>query len=181
MLLTPVAARLSVRFGKREIFLVALGWGVIRSALLWFLLDPAHPWLLLVNSALAGFDGAAIFMLCHAMISDICDLDELQSGQRREGLFGALYGWVYKTGNALSLLGVGSMLLAIGFKTSSGGEALAQAPQTLFLLKLSYCLIPMIAFSLGLLLMRKYELTRASAERIRAALDARAPRHPENC
>lgn len=174
MLLTPVAAKLSVRFGKKEIFLLALGWGIVRSALLWFLLDPAHPWLLLVNSALAGFDGAAIFMLCHAMISDICDLDELQSGQRREGLFGALYGWVYKTGNALSLLGVGSMLIAIGFKTSSEGEALAQSSQTLFFLKLSYCLIPMTGFICGLLLMHRYELTRAAVEEIRIKLARKA-------
>lgn len=176
MLLTPASAKLSLRFGKKEIFLCALGYGFVRSMLLWFLLDPAHPWLFLINSALAGFDSATIFMLCHAMISDICDLDELQSGQRREGLFGALYGWVYKTGNALSLLGVGSMLLAIGFKTSNGGQPLAQSSQTLFLLKLSYCLIPMSAYAIGFLLMRKYELTRARAEHIQAKLTARVDR-----
>lgn len=173
MLLTPLAAKLSVRFGKKEIFLVALGYGILRSLILWFLLDPAHPWLLLVNSLLAGFDGAAIFMLCHAMISDICDLDELQSGQRREGLFGALYGWVYKTGNALSLFGVGSMLVAIGFKSASAGAAMVQSAQTLLLLKICYCLIPVTAFAAGLLIMRKYEISRAMAEGVRAQLDAR--------
>ena len=35
-------AKLSVRCGKKEVFLAAIGWGRVRSALLWFLLKMAE-------------------------------------------------------------------------------------------------------------------------------------------
>ena len=173
ILLTPLAAKLSIRFGKKEIFVFALCYGAVRSILLWWLLDPAHPWLVLCNSVFAAFDGASVFMLCHAMLSDICDVDELESGQRREGLFGALYGWIYKTGNALSLMLAGYLLVIIGFKAGTTGKAFAQSPETLQLLKMVYCFFPIITFGIGAWIMSRYTLSRAMANGIREQLEQR--------
>lgn len=173
ILLTPFAAKLSIRFGKKEIFVFALGYGAVRSIILWWLLDPAHPWLVLCNSVLAAFDGAAVFMLCHAMLSDICDVDELESGQRREGLFGALYGWVYKTGNALSLMLAGYLLVMIGFKAGTTGKTVEQTPETLQLLKAVYCFFPILTFGIGAWIMSRYTVSRSVAHEIRKQLDER--------
>lgn len=170
MLATPLVARLSVRFGKKEIFLAALLWAALRTVLLWFLLQPDLPWLVLLNSALNGVDNAAIFMLCHAMIADVCDLDELQNGTRREGLFGALYGWCFKTGIALSFGVSGYVLVWIGFNRDLAG---AQTPQTLEWMKLAYCGVPGLAFLLGLAVLARYPLNRRMAEEVRVAIAAR--------
>ena len=170
ILLTPLASKLSILHGKKEIFLVALCWGAARFALLWFLLSPTHPWLALVNSVLAGFDMAAIFMLCHAMISDICDEDELGSGQRREGLFGALYGWIYKNGNAVSLMIAGYLLVFIGFKSGTGKATSKQTPEALMMLKVAYCFLPFLLYGISALIMRGYGIDRARAEKTREEL-----------
>lgn len=166
----PLAAKLSVRFGKKEIFLFGLAWGIVRMGLLWFLLDPALPYLALVNSVLFGLDNAIIFMLCHAMIADICDLDEWNHGLRREGLFGAIYAWVFKTGIALSFAISGYMLVVIGYDRDLGGN---QSNQTLFLMKACYVGIPAGAFLLASLILRRYPLSRKVAEDLQRKLAAR--------
>jgi GPH family glycoside/pentoside/hexuronide:cation symporter len=170
IVLTPLVSRLSVRFGKKEIFLAAMVWGIGRMALLWFLLDPAHPWLVIVNGILMGVDNSAIFMLCHAMIADVCDVDERDHGSRREGLFGALYAWVFKTGLALAYAVSGYILVLIGFDRALGG---AQAAHTMLWLKLSYCVVPAVFFLAGLVVFFRYPISRDFAARVRAELDVR--------
>jgi len=171
VLFTPVVVKLSTRFGKKKVFAAALAWGLARSVLLWWLLDPKHPQLALVNGFLWGFDNAAVFMLCHAMIADVCDVDELGSGERREGLFGALYAWVFKTGLALAFALSGYILVWVGFDQALGG---AQAANTLFLMKVCYCGIPLLFFLLALIIFLRYPITRTMAARVREQLDARA-------
>ena len=166
----PLAAKLSVRFGKKEMFLVGLAWGVLRLCLLWFLLNPTYPYLAMVNAVLFGFDNAIIFMICHAMIADICDLDEWRSGMRREGLFGAIYAWIFKTGIALSFAISGVLLVKIGFDRDLGG---AQTAETLFWMKACYVGIPAAAFLLAFLIMRSFPITRTVAEDLRIKLAAR--------
>ena len=170
ILCTPLAAKLACRFGKKEIFQAGILWSVFRMGMLWFLLDPAHPWLLLVNAFLFGVESAAIFMLCHAMIADVCDLDELEHGTRREGLFGAVYAWIFKTGIALSYGVSGYLLIGIGFDRSLGG---AQSPETLHWMKIVYCVVPALAALAALWAMKNYSLNRARAEAVRAELSQR--------
>lgn len=170
ILVTPLITKLSVRFGKKEIFMAGLVWGSARMVMLWFLLDPAHPWLVLLNGALWGIDNAAIFMLCHAMIADVCDIDELHHGSRREGLYGAIYGWVFKTGIALSFGVSGYILVGIGFDRGLGGD---QAASTLSLMKTFYCVIPVLAFVAALTVFRRYPIDRKLAHEVRTELDAR--------
>jgi GPH family glycoside/pentoside/hexuronide:cation symporter len=170
MCMTPLMAWLSVRFGKKEIFIAALVWGVFRMIVLWFVLNPSHPWLVLINAALAGVDNAAIFMLCHAMIADICDLDELRNGTRREGLFGALYAWFFKTGIALSFALSGYILTWIGFDRDLGG---AQSGSTLLLMKACYCGIPALMFAAAIAVFAGYPISRRVADNVRAQLAGR--------
>ena len=37
-----------------------------------------------------------------SMTADVCDLDELATGKRREGIFGAIYWWMVKLGFAVA-------------------------------------------------------------------------------
>jgi glycoside/pentoside/hexuronide:cation symporter, GPH family len=109
-------------------------------------------------------------MLCHAMIADVCDMDELGSGERREGLFGALYAWVFKTGLALAFAMSGYILVLAGFDQALGG---AQSENTLLLMKLCYCGIPVLFFLLALIVFLRYPITRQVADDVRRQLDAR--------
>ncbi len=170
MVCTPMLSKFSVRFGKKEVFLAAIAWGFVRLCGLWFLLDPAHPYLVLVNAVLIGVDNAAIFMLCHAMIADVCDVDERDCGSRREGLYGSLFSWLYKNGIALAYALSGFILVWIGFDRKLGGH---QAHSTLLLMKAFYCVVPAMFFLIAFLVFWRYPISRRFATQVRAELDDR--------
>ena len=54
------------------------------------------------------------------MVADVCDYDELKTGQRREGMFGAIYWWMVKIGMSVAGLLTGLMLNASGFDVALG-------------------------------------------------------------
>ena len=62
-----------------------------------------------------AFGTGSLFTLMGSMVADVCDYDELESKQRREGVFGAIYWWMVKVGMALAGLLSGVMLKASGF------------------------------------------------------------------
>ncbi len=49
------------------------------------------------------------------MTSDVIDLDELNTGKRREGVFGAIYWWMVKFGFAIAGLLTGAIMTLVGF------------------------------------------------------------------
>ena len=51
-----------------------------------------------------------------SMTADICDLDELNTGKRREGVLGAVYWWMVKFGFGIAALLSGSILWFVGFR-----------------------------------------------------------------
>lgn len=175
MICTPAASWLARRFGKKEIFCAGIAWATARMALLWFLIDPDHPYLMLVNAVLLGVEQASIFMLCHAMIADVCDVDELRHGVRREGLFGAIYAWVFKTGIALSFALSGYVLSAVGFDRALGG---AQPEGTLLAMKVAYCVAPAIMYLSALAVMRGYDLDRRRISEVSRLLAERKGARP---
>ena len=103
------------------------------------------------------------------MTADICDLDELETGERREGTFGAIYWWMVKLGAAFAGGAAGLILSAIGFDQS----VTMQSETTLVLLRLSYIIIPCIGTLIAIFIMRDYDLDEIRANEIRAQLDVR--------
>ena len=54
------------------------------------------------------------------MTADVCDLEELNSGQRREGMLGAIYWWMVKFGLAFAGLASGAIMSLVGFEAGVG-------------------------------------------------------------
>jgi GPH family glycoside/pentoside/hexuronide:cation symporter len=104
------------------------------------------------------------------MISDVCDYDELETHERREGVFGAIYWWMVKVGMALAGLLTGVLLTASGFDVAL---AAGQSNQTLFLLRVFDVGIPLITSLVALYIMSTYSITEERAHEIREALEAR--------
>ncbi len=105
-----------------------------------------------------------------SMTADICDLDELQTRERREGLFGAIYWWMVKFGAAFAGLLSGLILSAVGFDQSQT----IQTDSALAGLRAAFILVPVIGTLIGIWVMRKYDLGEERVREIRRELDARA-------
>ena len=117
-----------------------------------------------------AFGLGALFTLMGSMIADVCDLDELESYQRREGMFGSIYWWVVKLGMALALAGGGFLLNATGFDVELEGN---QTEQAIFLMRLFDVLVPFVCSGLAIWAVAAFPITEEMAHDIRLQLEER--------
>jgi GPH family glycoside/pentoside/hexuronide:cation symporter len=161
---------LSTKLGKRRAFFVSTGLSIVGYALKWFCYNPRYPLLLLVPVPLLAFGLGGLFTLMGSMIADVCDVDELETRQRREGMFGSIYWWVVKLGMAGALAAGGFLLNATGFDVALAG---AQSARTILLMRVFDVVIPMVTSSLAIWAVATYPITEARAHEVRQALEAR--------
>ena len=161
---------MSTKFGKRRAFFIAIGISMVGYALKWFCYNPDYPLLLLLPAPLMAFGLGGLFTLMGSMIADVCDLDELNTGSRREGMFGSIYWWVVKLGMALALAAGGFLLNATGFDVALEGN---QSGQTIFMMRLFDVFIPILTSALALWAVYSFPITEEKAHEIRLQLEQR--------
>lgn len=165
-----IVTYLATRIGKRRAFFVATGLSMVGYALKWVCYDPANPILVLLPAPLLAFGLGGLFTLMPSMIADVVDVDEVDTGERREGMYGSIFWWVVKVGMAAALAGGGFLLNATGFDVDLGGN---QTEQTIFLMRLGDVLVPIVSSAIAIWAIWAYPLTEAKAHEIRAQLEAR--------
>ena len=161
---------LSTRIGKRRAFFVSTGISMVGYALKWVCYTPDNPILVLVPAPLIAFGLGGLFTLMGSMIADVCDLDELQTHKRREGMFGSIYWWIVKLGMAAALAIGGVLLNLTGFDVALGGD---QSAQTLFLMRIFDIAVPLIGSAIAIYLVALYPITEDKAHEVRRALELR--------
>lgn len=165
----PATAWISRKIGKRKAFLVCQGISLIGYILLWFLFVPGKPWLFLFALPFFSFGIGSLFTLMMSMTADVCDLDELKTGKRREGIFGAIYWWMVKFGFAIAGLATGAIMTLVGFDVESGSTF--GAPMTG--LRLFFSGLPITGTLIAMAVMYTYDLTEEKANEISDILEAR--------
>jgi len=161
---------LATKIGKRRAFYVATGVSIVGYGLKWFCYDPEHPLLLLLPAPLMAFGLGGLFTLMGSMIADVVDLDEIETKERREGMFGSIYWWVVKLGMAAALAGGGILLEATGFDVALEG---AQTDATLLWMRLFDIFVPMISSAVAIWIVASYEITEEKAHEVRVELERR--------
>ncbi len=155
-----VWARLSETLGKKQVYgLGMLAWIAAQTGL--FFLQPGQTALMFVLAVMAGVGVATAYLIPWSMIPDVIELDELQTGQRREGIFYALMVFLQKIGLAIGLFLVGQALQVSGFiKTVAGQPEPVQPPTALWTIRLMIGPVPTLVLLLGLVFAYFYPITR---------------------
>ncbi len=161
---------LSTKIGKRKTFFFAMGMSIFGYLLKWICYNPDYPMLLLIPGPFISFGLAGLFTLMGSMMADVCDLDELNTHERREGMFGSIYWWVVKLGMAVALALSGYLLNATGFDVALKGD---QTEQTLFLLRIADIGVPVIATVIAIWAIVVFPITEEKANQVRQQLEAR--------
>jgi GPH family glycoside/pentoside/hexuronide:cation symporter len=104
-----------------------------------------------------------------SMTADVCDLDELNTGSRREGTFGAIYWWMVKFGMAFA----GGMSGLIMSLVNIVPHAPFQAEVAVTGIRIAYSVVPIIGTLLAIAVMWGYDITERRANEIRAELERR--------
>ncbi len=161
---------ISTKIGKRKTFLIAISLSIIGYALKWVGYNPNHPYLLLIAAPFIAFGLGSLFTLANSMVADVCDLDELQTGKRREGMFGAVYWWTVKLGLALTSLMSGYLLNATGFHQELG---IHQMPDTLLWMRIFDVGIPIFTSAIAFYIIMTFDISEDKAYDIRRQLEER--------
>jgi len=166
----PLVAWVSGKLGKKTALLIFMFVAVLANLSKWWLFTPANPWLQLIAVALIAPGLSAIWTLLASMTADVTDLDELENGTRREGSFGAFYGWTMKLGFAFCFFISGFILEWTGFDAALGG---AQSKQTLWWMMFLYTVIPAVGLLIAMAVIARFPINKARAEAIRRQLEQR--------
>jgi GPH family glycoside/pentoside/hexuronide:cation symporter len=161
---------LATKIGKRRAFYVSTGVSMVGYALKWFCYTPDNPWLVMIPAPLMAFGLAGLFTLMPSMIADVVDMDELNTHERREGMYGSIFWWVVKLGQSVAIFGGGLLLVGTGFDVNFGGQ---QAPETILLMRICDAFIPCIASGIAIWSIASYSITEEKAHEVRMELEER--------
>ncbi len=159
---------IGTRIGKRRAFFIATGLSIVGYSLKWICYNPDLPWLVLVPAPLLAFGLGGLFTLLPAMVADVVDLDELNTHERREGMYGSIFWWVVKLGMAAALAGGGYLLNATGFDVALAGE---QTDRAIFLMRFFDMGIPIVASAIAIWAIATYPITEQKAREVREQLE----------
>lgn len=155
-----VWSAISDRVGKKAVYFMGMGFWVIAQAGLFFL-QPGQVALMYGLAVLAGFGVSTAYLIPWSMVPDVIELDELQTGQRREGVFYAFMVLLQKMGLAIGLFLLGVGLEWAGFQERLPGQPLPQQPESaLSAIRVAIGPLPTLALLLGLVLAYFYPITR---------------------
>jgi len=188
LLATAPLANLTNRIGKKSALLLSLlisafayaslaitfttsPGAYVRLALPWKLAGGAitFQWPCLLSAVLIGAFTNTMPMIQSSMLADVCDLDELNFGHRREGFYSSVFGVCETVAVAVAVAMTGVLLSASGFNSY-----LAMQPHRTLMIWLAAVVISQpVGFLLSIMSILFYPLTRERMLEIRAELDLR--------
>lgn len=187
--MAPIAW-LTERLGKKPSLLLMLVMSGLAYGSCWFTLsnspgafvkvplpwggDLALQWPCLITGALIGIFTNTIPMIQNSMIADVCDLDEIKSGHRREAFYGAVFLTTDKIAMAVALGFQGFLLVLSGYNP----DLVMQSVETVRFWLVALVVTQPAGFVIGLISIIIYPLTRRRCREIRAELDARKENRP---
>jgi GPH family glycoside/pentoside/hexuronide:cation symporter len=130
--------------------------------------NPELPYLTVIPTMLLSAGMLMFFTLASAMIADVCDEDELNTGTRSEGAYYSVFWWFMKMGMALAYFAAGVLIHSSGFDE----KIAAQTQSTLLLLRVYEIGLPITLCLLSFLLIRLYPISEARAYETKQKLEA---------
>lgn len=169
----PFWGWVSIRISKKAVYFWGMSlWLLAQGNLL--LLQPGAREVLFVLAFIAGLGISVCYLIPNAMLPDVIEYDELQTGLRREGIYYGTCIFLQKTALALGTFIVGQLLAFSGYIPTGPGAATPQQPDSaLIAIRLAIGALPAIALIAGIVLAAVYPITRDSHRRVVEELDAR--------
>jgi oligogalacturonide transporter len=184
----PFYVWLSKRTSKQTGYIAgALIWAV--SMLFSFLLVPGGPaFAVYAFAVIVGFGTGGIVIMIYSIFPDIPDIDELKTGERREGIYSALFTFMRKLSSAFAIFAVGWAISTSGYvapvqEVIDGATQLIEQPQSdtfVLVLRLIFAFVPIVLLALALLAAAKFPLTPELHRRLRDVLAVRRSDEPES-
>ncbi len=166
-------SKVSEKYGKKIVYFLGVSLWIIAQAGLFFL-KPGQVSLMYLFAVMAGVGVSTAYLVPWSMIPDVIELDELETGERREGVFYSFMVFLQKLGLALGLWLVGQSLERAGFLPSTVGQTAPLQPDSaLMAIRIAIGPLPTIFLIIGLILAYFYPITREYHQQILLQLQER--------
>lgn len=160
LLMLFVWSFLSKKFGKKIVYFIGISLWIIADVGLFFL-KPGQNQLMYFLAVIAGVGVSTAYLIPWSMIPDVIELDELNTGQRREGIFYSFMVFLQKFGLVLGIFLIGIALQASGFKEAAPEQPLpTQSPSAVFAIRIATAFIPAVCLICSLFITYFYPITR---------------------
>jgi len=172
--------QVSDRYGKKMVYYLGVTLWVIAQAGLW-LVQPGQIALLYFLAVIAGSGISVAYLVPWSMLPDVIELDELRTGQRREGIFYSFMVLTQKICLALALFLVGVALQFAGFiEQAPGAEIPIQPASALLAIRIAIAPFPALVLICGLVIAYFYPITKEFHNQIRLELQQKKERLSTN-
>lgn len=169
-----VATRLAMRYGKKEMIGTMLAVSGVLAIVMW-LLRIENAWVFIVFFFFLSIGVAMYNTLVWAVITDVLDYQEIQTGERDDGTVYAIYSWSRKLGQAAAGFVVGWAVGFVGYDSEAAKAGLEQAPETQAGIYLLYLLVPGVLYLVtAAIMLFWYPLGRRQVQENFETLQARA-------
>lgn len=160
--------KVSERVGKKKVYFIGMTFWIVVEIILFFIprgtLSPLY-----YLAPLAGVGVSIGYLIPWSMLPDVIELDELETGQRREGIFYGFFVLLQKMGISL---GIAFSNFALGL-AGYNANLVEQPDSVLLTLRLFISIVPAVILLLSFFVMAKYPISREQHAKIRAQLSAR--------
>lgn len=170
-----VIKKLSELTSKKTAMLISMSAALFAVLLSWFTLTPKMPYLQIVHTIIMGMGVQGGWLLFSALLGDICDEDERQTGLRQEGIYSAVMGFCNKCAGAFVGVGAAYMLEFSGYVAGMDPD-----PEVGDKMKIIFVAMQAVGLLVAIALMACFPITRQRAEETRRILDARKQNHADN-
>lgn len=165
--------RVSGWLGKQLVYYIGAAVFVAVLIGLYFV-QPGQTTLLTVLAIVAGVGVAVCYLIPWSMLPDVVELDELETGQRREGVYYGFFVFLQKLGLSLGLFISAQVLDWAGYIPAEPGQPVPVQPETV-LSALRFLVGPAGAtiILLSFLAVYLYPINKQKHAEIKAQLEAR--------
>lgn len=165
----------SRRMGKKAVYFMGMSsWLIAQIGL--FFIQPGQTGFMYLLCILAGVGVSCAYLVPWSMLPDIVELDELRTGQRREGIFYSFMVFIQKICLGLAVALMLESLGWAGYLKPVGNIAQNQPDAVLNIIRFFIAPVPAIALFLGLILTYFYPITKEAHAEILLQLERRKNR-----
>ena len=154
---------LTVRYGAKKCFLTSMAALALSLTPLFFIRSFE---LTLLASSFIGVGLAGFILVADVIISDVIDEDEINTGNRREGMFFGLNAFITRFAIGLEALSMSAVFILTGYNPYIFTQTKAFAAG----IRLLIAGLPIMALALGFAVMLSYPLTGRKLEELRIKL-----------
>jgi GPH family glycoside/pentoside/hexuronide:cation symporter len=169
MLANLLVLKIATLVGKRAALIGFTATSLLIPLASLFAFNPDAPHLYFFMAVGLALGMSGIEILSMAMIGDICDLDELENGERREGIYAGILNGAQKAGVVLS-----PTLAMVSLHLCGFDETLKQQrPETLERFEVAMALVAGVVFMAAILCAIAIKIRKTEVEAAQAELERR--------